>query len=189
MEIEKIHRELINYCKEYGYMDILTSLYGKNEYHLEVKELEKKYFIYGKWKFLGCLLVDIQAIETLIEEDFKGGLIQKKHYYLLKNKDELEELENAFIQESIQPQVKAQEEERILKENINNALKEEYKNSKEIIDDVYELILDSRTLKDENLLEKMEEVKKYVKKVTDLNEIFNKGKNFYNTLKKNFEIN
>lgn len=83
-------------------------------------------------------------------------MIPKKHYYLLKNKDELEELKNAFIQESIQSQVKAQEEERILKENINNALKEEYKNSKEIIDNVYKLILDSRTLKDESLLEKMD---------------------------------
>lgn len=187
MENEKIHREVINHCKEYAYTDVLANLYGKSEYHLEVKELEKKYFIYGKWKFLGCLLVDIQAMKTLVEEDFKGGLIPKKHYYLLKNKDELEELENAFIQESIQPQVKAQEEERILKENINNALKEEYKNSKEIIDDIYELILDSRALKDENLLEKMEKVKKYVKKVTDLNEIFSKGKNFYNTLKKNLK--
>lgn len=150
MENEKIHREVINHCKKYDYTAVLTNLYGKSEYYLEVKELEKKYFIYGKWKFWGRLLVDIQAMETLVEEDFKGGLIPKKHYYLLKN----------------------------------NALKEEYKNSKEIIDDVYELILDSRTLKDENLLKKMDEVNKYVKRVTDLNKIFNKGKNFYSTLKK-----
>lgn len=184
MENEKIHREVINHCKKYDYTAVLTNLYGKSEYYLEVKELEKKYFIYGKWKFWGRLLVDIQAMETLVEEDFKGGLIPKKHYYLLKNNAELEELENAFIQLSIQPQVMAQEKERKLKENINNALKEEYKNSKEIIDDVYELILDSRTLKDENLLKKMDEVNKYVKRVTDLNKIFNKGKNFYSTLKK-----
>lgn len=185
MEIEKIHRELITYCKEYAYTDILTSLYGKNEYQSEVKELEKKYFIYDRWKFFGRLLIDIQETETLIEKKFKGGLVLKKHYYLLNTREELQELENIFIQDSLQPQIKAQKEEIIVKENINNALKEEYKNSKELINNVYQLILESKTLKDGELLEKMEEVKKYIKGTTLLNELFGKGKNFYNTLKKN----
>lgn len=44
MENEKIHREVINHCKEYAYTDVLANLYGKSEYHLEGKELEKKIF-------------------------------------------------------------------------------------------------------------------------------------------------
>lgn len=185
MEIEKIHRELIKHCKEYEEKDILKNLYGKNEYQSEVKELEKKYFIYNKWKFLGQLLLNIQEVETLIEKNFNGGLILKKHYYFLNSKDDLKELENIFIQESSQPKILAEKEEVKLKKIINDGLKDEYKNSSEIINLVYNLIQTSKKLKDEELFVKMEEVEKYVKGITILNELFGKGKNYYSTLKKN----
>lgn len=186
MTSENLHRELISYMKKYAFSDnLLFLLHGKNDYIKEMNDLEKTYKIFGEWDFFGKLLVNIKAIEELILEKFKGGLTLKTHYLIIDTLESLNEFEEILKRNSQREEIIKRKEDKELKEKIASSLKKEYKGSEKMIELIFNILSESKNLKDKELLDKMTEVKKYVNKITNLNTLFGKGKNFYNELKKN----
>lgn len=185
MTNENLHKVLIDYAKEYDFSEILFLLHGKSNYIKEVKSLEKKYEIFGEWKFFGRLLINIKTVDELISENFKGGVLLKKHFLILETAENISEFEDILKKDSLREEIIKKKEQRKLKEKINNSLKDDFKDSQETIDIIFYLIESSKELKDKDFLIKMDEVRKYVKGITVLNELFGKGKNFYNELKRN----
>lgn len=170
MEEKKLFYLLEGFLYKTENENLLIAIQGVNPIHKELKNyllgkgLIMEYYIWGNYLF------NSTKLETLISTNWKDGLKEGEHFFKIATSSELADFDQKLYSSSIaSSEIEKNRILSFLRENLNSEEQEE----------AISLVLSAKNLKGKEKFYVMKKVQKYVKRLGELNTLFEVNKNFF----------